>query len=136
MKLKDIIAAYRKEHNMSMREFGRKCGLSNAYISILETGVNPRSGEPLSPTVDTYNKIAHAMGISLNDLFEMLNADELITINATEEFNSEQFDEYFDPLKKKLLEHVKQLPAEDLNLYNEIFSLSTERLQAIVDLLK
>lgn len=129
MKLKEIIAAYRKEHNMSMREFGRKCALSNAYISILETGVNPRSGEPLSPTVDTYNKIAHAMGISLNDLFDMLSDDELVTINAPTE-------EEVEPERKKLLDFIEQLPAEQLDLYLTLFALPTERLQAIVDLLK
>lgn len=129
MKLKEIIAAYRKEHNMSMREFGRKCGLSNAYISILETGVNPRSGEPLSPTVDTYNKIAHAMGISLNDLFEMLSDDELVTINAPTV-------EEVEPERKKLLDFIEQLPAEQLDLYLTLFEMPTERLRAIVDLLK
>lgn len=130
MKLRDIIARYREQHDMSRREFGRKCGLSNAYISILETGVNPRTGEPLSPTVETYQKIAKAMGISLNDLLNMLSADELITLNAP--FEAEDI----DPEKQKLLDFIEQLPDEQIATYRALFDLPIERLRAIVDLFR
>ncbi len=76
MKIGEIISQYREQHHMSMRAFGRKCGVSNAYISILEAGVNPRSGEPLSPTVETYRKISRAMDMSLNDLLNMIQDNE------------------------------------------------------------
>ena len=128
MKLKDIISQYREQYGMSMREFGRKCGLSNAYVSVLESGVNPRTGDPLSPTVDTYQKIARAMGMSLNDLLAMLGDDALVTLNAP-------CDEE-DPDRKKLLDFVEQLPSDQLDLYITLASLPKERLQAIVDLLR
>ena len=132
MKLKDIISQYREQHNMSMREFGRKCGFSNAYISILESGVNPRSGEPLSPTVETYNKIARAMGISLNDLFDMLGDDELVTINAPYEDDKD----VIEPERKKMLDIIEHLPADQLSTYRALFEMPIERLRAVVDLLK
>lgn len=128
MKLKDIISQYRNQHQMSKREFGRKCGFSNAYISILETGVNPRTGEPLSPTVDTYSKIARAMGISLNALLDMLSDDELITLNAYENED--------DPARQKLHDFVDQLPEEDLPLYDRVLDIPKDRLEAIVRLLE
>ena len=33
MNIGDIITDYLKEHKLSAREFARKCGLSNTYIS-------------------------------------------------------------------------------------------------------
>ena len=36
MTLGEYIAAYRKEHGLSQRAFGRMCHLSNGYISMLE----------------------------------------------------------------------------------------------------
>lgn len=128
MKLKDIISQYRESHQMSKREFGRKCGFSNAYISILETGVNPRTGTPLSPTVETYSKIARAMGISLNTLLDMLSDDELIMLNApaTEE----------EPERQQLIDIIEKLPAESLPTYRALLEMPIERLRAIVDLLR
>lgn len=128
MNLREVISQYRESHHMSRREFGRKCGLSNAYISILETGVNPRTGEPLSPTLETYQKIASAMGITLNTLLSMLSEDVLITLNAP--YDDE------DPARKQLIEFVENLPDEQLDLYLTLSQYSTEKLQAIVDLLK
>lgn len=128
MKLREVIQQYRESHNISRREFGRKCGLSNAYISILEAGVNPRTGDPLSPTLETYQKIAKAMGISLNALLSMLSEDVLITLNAP--YDNE------DPTRKQLIEFVENLPDEQLDLYLTLSQYPTEKLQAIVDLLK
>lgn len=128
MKLKDIISQYRESHQMSKREFGRKCGFSNAYISILETGVNPRTGEPLSPTVDTYSKIARAMGISLNTLLDMLSDDELITLNAPAVEK--------DPERKQLIDIIEHLPADALPTYRALLEMPIERLRAIVNLLQ
>ena len=36
MKLSEIIIDYRKRMNISQREFSRRCGLSNSYISFIE----------------------------------------------------------------------------------------------------
>lgn len=128
MKLSEIIRLYREQHGMSRREFGRKCGVSNAYISILESGVNPHSGEPLSPTVETYQKIAYAMGISLNELLDMLGDDELITVN----FAADDI----EPERKTLLDVIENLPADQLSTYRALLEMPIERLRAIVDLLQ
>ena len=41
MILGELIKTYRTEHHMSMDDFAKKCGLSKAYISILERNINP-----------------------------------------------------------------------------------------------
>lgn len=90
MKLKDILKTYRESHGLSMRDFARKCGLSNAYISILESGIHPRTGKALTPTFHTLSKIATAMGMRVDDLFAMLNSDEMISLSNESDFTESE----------------------------------------------
>lgn len=86
MKLQELLKKYREEHGLSTRAFSKMCGLSAGYISTLESGKNPRSGEPLYPTIETLEKIAHGMGIPLENLFDMLGDSERVVINGGEEY--------------------------------------------------
>lgn len=79
MKLGEIIFKYRKDHSLSMDQFADMSGLSKGYISMLEKNVNPRTGKPITPSLDTYVAIANAMMISVNDLFEAMDDSQLIT---------------------------------------------------------
>ena len=63
-----LIKEYREENGLSQRQFAQKCGVSNGYISMLEEGKNPKTNEPILPTLATMRKISSAMGCSLNDL--------------------------------------------------------------------
>lgn len=80
MKLKDVILSYRKENKISQREFARRAGLSHSLISILEIGYNPQTGKKMSQDFETYKKIANALGISIQELFEKLDDDEAIDL--------------------------------------------------------
>ena len=73
MNLSDYIIKYRKDHDLSQREFASKCGLSNGYISLLEKGVNPKTGQPIAPTIDKYKKIAKGTGVSIDELFLIID---------------------------------------------------------------
>lgn len=42
MKIGDIIKNYRKENNLTLREFAKKCGLSYTYIFALEKDKDTR----------------------------------------------------------------------------------------------
>ena len=64
MKLQDIITRYRNEHKVSMETLGKASGLSKPYISMLEKGINPRSGKPVKPSIDTCYALAKGMGMS------------------------------------------------------------------------
>lgn len=68
MKLGDLIKQYRNEHQLSLREFATRCGLSHAYIDKLEKGHDPRTGKKVEPTLETLTRVSEAMGISLNDI--------------------------------------------------------------------
>lgn len=83
MILGDLIRQYRAEHNMNMQDFADKCDLSKAYISILERNINPKSGKPPVPTLETIQAVGQVIGIPFNDLIAMLDRDQVIDISAT-----------------------------------------------------
>ena len=73
MKLGDLIREYRESHDLSQRQFAMQCDLSNGYISILEKGVNPNTGKPVTPTLPQLKKLADGLHITLSELFEKVD---------------------------------------------------------------
>lgn len=73
MTLGELIVEYRQEHDLSQRQFATLCGLSNGYISMLEKGKNPKTGQPVAPTLQMYQKISAGMGITINELFSRVD---------------------------------------------------------------
>ncbi len=59
----------REKAKISQRELGRRIGKTGQYISYLEKNIK------INPSIDTLNKIAIALEVSLNDLFD---SDRLI----------------------------------------------------------
>ena len=74
MELKDVIKQYRDAHNLSLRQFSKKCGglVSPGYLSMIEIDKNPNTGKPSRPSVDKLQAIAQGMDISLNTLLNMI----------------------------------------------------------------
>ena len=70
MELKEAVAAYRHEHNLSAREFAKMCGLSHVQVIRIERGVGS-DGKPLEPTIKTLRKLAYGMGISITEVIHM-----------------------------------------------------------------
>ena len=68
MDLKEYLKEYRISHDLSQRQFAEACGLSNGYISMIESGCNPKTKEPIICTLPTLQKLAAGMHISLNQL--------------------------------------------------------------------
>ena len=83
MKLSNILKEHRNRLQISQREFARRCGLSNSYISFIENEYNPRTGKPIVPTLEQYQKIASAMGITVHALFEQLDEDSPVDLHYT-----------------------------------------------------
>ena len=68
MTLKDFLKDYRLTHALSQRQLAKNCGLSNGYISMLERGVNPSTGQPVVPNLQAIQKLAVGMGLTLVEL--------------------------------------------------------------------
>ena len=82
MDLKDILIKYREENRISQRELARRCGLSNAQISILEYGKNKQTGRKPTPDIITLKKLADGMGIQLQALLDMIGDSEYVGLNT------------------------------------------------------
>lgn len=124
MKVGDAVKQFRNARGLSMGAFAKLSGLSKAYISLLEKGVN-NQGEKLVPSITTLRKIANAMGADVNDLIDMLDEDSYITIeepmpliyvdNDFEIYSSSRrLPESAEPfLKKTLLSMTEPLRVEE-----------------------
>ena len=82
MKLSAVLTDYRDRLHISQREFARRCGLSNSYISFLENEFNPRTGKPIVPTLEQYQKIASGMDMTVHQLFEVLDEDSPVSLHV------------------------------------------------------
>jgi len=70
--LGELIKNYRKEQGLSLRDFEALCGISHSYIAKLEKGIDRRTGNPIEPTLDLVEKIAKAMGLSLDSILRAI----------------------------------------------------------------
>lgn len=68
MTLSEFIKQYRKDHGLSQRQFASVCKVSNGYISMLEKGENPKTGEPITPSPQTIQAISRGMGMTMQQL--------------------------------------------------------------------
>ncbi len=84
MTLGKIIKEYREKHQLSQRQFASLCDVSNGYISMLEDERNPKTNEPIVPSIATMKKLAKAMGTSLNELMSI--ADDMEVSMMDQEF--------------------------------------------------
>lgn len=93
MTLGDIILSYRNSFapKMSQRDFAKKCGLSHTYIAALEKNVDPRTGKPIAPTLDTVRDVALAMNLPIEKLLKMLDNNQEFLINANKDFYEKSF---------------------------------------------
>lgn len=98
MNLGTIIKNYRNEHNLSLRDFSKRCNLSYTYISMLEKGADYRNNKPLSPTLDAVTKIALGLNLSLEELLRIMDNQE-INLKGT---SPEYFDTNINGFDKKI----------------------------------
>lgn len=77
MTIGEIIKEYRKKNNLSQREFANRCGLSNGSISLMEKGINPKTNEPIIPSLPTLNTLAKGMGMTIDELLERMGDTEV-----------------------------------------------------------
>lgn len=83
MKLSEWLKEYRNSHGISMQTMADMCGFSKAYIGMLEKGVNPTTKRPISPTMQTFQKISDGVGMDINDFIKMLDNDQPITLKVS-----------------------------------------------------
>ena len=73
MTLGQIIKAYRETNSMSMDDFSKASKISKGYISQLENNLNPKTGEPPVPSIQSIKKAANGMFMTFDELFSQLD---------------------------------------------------------------
>lgn len=81
MLLGDVIKEYRSKENITLRDFSKMTGLSVAYINQLEKNLNPRTNREIVPSIDTFYKVANAMGVSLEDLSQLVDQNQPVALS-------------------------------------------------------
>jgi len=82
MKLSEVIKKYREEHHITMEKLAQDSGMSKSYISMLENERNPKTGNPIVPSIDTLKKLAKGMHTDIDSLIKILD-DIPVDISTT-----------------------------------------------------
>lgn len=127
MTIGDVIKEFRKLNDLNLEEFGKMCGLSRSYISMLENNKDPR-GNPVNPSLETVDKIATAIGVDTDALVGQIDQD--VVINRKKTFTDFDTSEEEAATKWKFIrycyEHASQ---EDKNKVLTILKVRERWLQ-------
>ena len=74
MDLGEYLNQYLNEHNLSIRKFAEKAGISHSYIAYIVNGKTSRGQKPVL-TIDKLKQISSAMGVDVNELIAAVDAD-------------------------------------------------------------
>lgn len=85
MKIGALLKEYRDKNGLSMQEFADKSGLSKGYISMLESGRHPQNNREIIPSIETVQKIAAVMGLTVDEFLESVDNNQLIDISHKSE---------------------------------------------------
>lgn len=83
--LGEYIKNYRKEHELSLRQFAKMCDISHTHIDSIERGVDPRTGKTVKISNETILKIANAIDVKPDYLFNLSIGVDVNTENKKED---------------------------------------------------
>ena len=139
--LGEVIRTKRKAKDLSLRDLATLCNLSHSYIDSLEKGVDPKTGKPVSPTIETLEKISKGLGLTLDELLTQagLIDDPLIrehSISSTHHRIESALAD--DPDADDLLTFWKELKQrEDLFLlFKQVRPLSDDSIRRVIRVIK
>ena len=113
LSIKNNLGSYIRNYrgNQSLREFAKKCGISHTHLDSIEKGIDPRSGKSVRVTIDTLEKIAKAMNMTINDL--LINSGEVSNESINEVNKNKYIHNYVpDDDDLKILELLKEMDNE------------------------
>ncbi|MFV0527722.1 MAG: helix-turn-helix domain-containing protein [Lachnospiraceae bacterium] len=127
MKLGELINKYRQGHSMSMEAFAERCGLSKGYISMIEKGVNPRSGNVLVPTIETIRKLSVGMQMDFNDVLTLVEGEQEISMEKGLVFTEKQYSlDFIDSTRDIMQELTREMQEKVFNFTKRLHREQTE----------
>ena len=70
-RLGEYIQQRRKEMGLSLREFGKLCGISHTHIDSIEKGIDYRTGKRVNVTNETFRKLSEVLKVPAAYLLEL-----------------------------------------------------------------
>lgn len=133
MTLGEVIKEYRSAHNYSMEDMAGICGISKAYVSILEKNYNPATKGPVIPSLQVIKKVASGIGVSFDELLQKLNDDTVVSFDfAVEEVNPST--DAAD-VAEAYLEGMSKLSSEEAYIISKYRSLPLKKRKNVIDYL-
>lgn len=133
MKVGEWLKLYREQHNLSMQALADLCGFSKAYINVLEKGVNPKTGKPISPTMQTFEKIARGTKTDVDTLLKILDGDQPITVNAPTSDDLPDLTQKDEREIMHMMDEMKEKLMQEEGLMFDGQPASPESIQSILD---
>ncbi len=110
------IKQYRKEHNMSIREFAKLCGLSHVQIIRMETGKNS-DGKQFTPSIKSLKAVAKGTGIGFDDILQYCEGVVIRWDRDDVEYKG-------SPANRTLMAWAASLPPEQAETWCKAFGLT------------
>jgi len=118
MTIGELIQHYCISHGITNQQFAEMCHVSKAYISMLIKGKNPQTGKPPIPSIKTYQQIADAMGITINELLAKTDGDTPSTYHTIPAGSAKQIqtnpEQSYHGLADAIVEKLRQ--SDDLGI--------------------
>lgn len=93
MKLSEIVKNYRIDNALSQDMFSEMCGVSKAYISMIENEKNSKTKKKITPNIESLAKIAKGMGIDLDVLVRMMDKNAVVSLKPpVPEFSKDELE--------------------------------------------
>ncbi|WP_425059171.1 hypothetical protein SCACP_38440 [Sporomusa carbonis] len=131
--LGSYIRAKRDEKGLSLRDFAKQCGLSHSYIDNIEKGYDSKTKKPMSPTLDTLEKLAIGLGVPLSDV--MIQAGYNGFIQTTKKITFSNQDNMYNvvarssALPKEIREQFVNISIDQIRELEKAFSKNIKKLR-------
>lgn len=76
MGFEETLFQLRKQRGMSLREAASAIGISHTYLSALEKGKDPRTGNPIVPSQQVLLSICNVYGIEYTQAYSYFSLNE------------------------------------------------------------
>ena len=119
MTLGEYIREYREQNRMSQRDLAKVTQLSAGYISMLENDKNPRTGDPITPSLDTLKSIASGTGKSLDALLDLLGDETIVSLEKLTDTKDDELD-------SRIMVLVRLLPREQKLSLLDLLSVTVQ----------
>lgn len=116
MKLGEIIKTYRKQNGVTMQQLADRSGLSKGLISQIENGIQRRqNGASSVPKLTTLHGLAKGMGLTVQDLMELMDQGDLISLNGVVDSVSEASFNFADFFRLRFSTNLSAGSMDELN---------------------